>query len=84
MYGIGSICRLIFTDKTIKSARDRDRLEAPKALQSRFYQNLLEKKIYVAGNRLMFISTAHSNNEISTVINEINISLQELKSEKLL
>jgi glutamate-1-semialdehyde 2,1-aminomutase len=84
MYGIGSICRLIFTDKIIKSARDRDRLEAPKALQSRFYQNLLEKKIYVAGNRLMFISTAHSNNEISTVINEINSSLQELKSEKLL
>jgi glutamate-1-semialdehyde 2,1-aminomutase len=84
MYGIGSICRLIFTDKIVKSARDRDRLEAPKSVQNKFYKSLLEKKIYVAGNRLIFISTSHSQNEISTLINEINNTLLELKSAKLL
>ena len=84
MYGIGSICRLIFSDKPITSARDRDRLEAPKSVQIRFYKSILEKKIYVAGNRLIFVSASHSHSEISLLINEINNTLLELKSENLL
>ncbi|MDC0989955.1 hypothetical protein OAR29_05360, partial [Rhodospirillales bacterium] len=71
MSGIGSINRLIFSDQEIISARHRDEVETPPKIQSKIYAELLAKKIHVAGNRLIFLSTAHTPEEVSFIIDEI-------------
>jgi glutamate-1-semialdehyde 2,1-aminomutase len=84
MYGIGSICRLIMSDKMITSARHRDEEEPSKETQTAFYNNLLNKGIHVAANRLIFISAAHTEEQITTIIKEFNNALMEFSMAKLL
>ena len=69
MTGIGSMSRLIFTDKAIRSRRDRDEYELDNALQKQFYLYLLlEKGIYVSSNRILFLSTEHKKEHIEKII----------------
>ncbi len=84
MSGIGSINRLIFSDQKILSARHRDEVETPPKIQSKIYAELLAKKIHVAGNRLIFLSTAHTPEEVSFIIDEIKRTLLEFKQERVL
>ena len=73
--GIGSMSRLIFTDKPVSSRRDRDHLEAPQELQSRFYLHLLKKGVHVSSNRILFISGAHGKADVARIIKAICESL---------
>lgn len=65
--GVGSMFRLIFTDKPIRSRRDRDALELGSAIQARFYASVLARGIHVGSNRINFLSTAHGPDEIDLV-----------------
>ena len=84
MSGIGSINRLIFSDQEIISARHRDEVETPPKIQSKIYAELLAKKIHVAGNRLIFLSTAHTPEEVSFIIDEIKRTLLEFKQGRVI
>ena len=82
MIGIGSMSRLIFTDKPVKSRRDRDRLEAGQGLQNRFYLHLLLKEgIHVSTNRIIFVSWAHRKKDIAKIIKSICNSLEYFSSD---
>ncbi len=76
MIGIGSMLRLIFTDKPIKSRRERDRYGIDSSLQNLFYLFLLlEKGIFVNDNRIIFLSTQHKREHIEKIIKSITDSL---------
>lgn len=76
MIGIGSMSRIIFTDKEIKSRRDRDKYESDTSLQELFYLHvLLEKGIYISGNRIIFLSAAHKKEHVERIIYSIIESL---------
>lgn len=77
MTGVGSISRIIFTDKTIKSRRDRDKYEIDDALQKLFYSYLrFEKGIHISGNRILFLSTAHKREHIEKIARSITETLE--------
>jgi glutamate-1-semialdehyde 2,1-aminomutase len=87
MIGIGSMSRLIFSDKTIRSRRDRDEYELPLELQEQFYYDLLlGKGIHVSSNRIVFISTAHKKHHVQNIaeamINCISHFSEELFSDR--
>lgn len=70
MIGINSMLRFIFTDYPIKSRQDRDKYEISTEKQNIFYDYLLkEKKIFVNGNRIIFLSIL-SDDEIITFMIE--------------
>ena len=72
MLGIGSMSRLIFTDKTVSSRRDRDEYELDNTFQKQFYLYLLlEKGIHVSSNRIMFLSTEHGKEHIEKITRSI-------------
>jgi len=76
MIGIGSMSRIIFTNKEIKSRRDRDKYESDTSLQELFYLHvLLEKGIYISGNRIIFLSAAHKKEHVERIIYSIIESL---------
>jgi len=75
--GIGSISRMIFTDKAIKSRRERDRYEIDDALQKLFYSYLrFEKGVHISGNRIIFLSTAHGKEHIEKIVRSIIEALE--------
>jgi glutamate-1-semialdehyde 2,1-aminomutase len=77
MIGIGSISRMIFTDKAIKSRRERDKYEADDTLQKLFYSYLrFEKGVHVSSNRILFLSTAHKKEHIEKIIHSIIATLE--------
>ncbi len=77
MTGIGSMSRMIFTDKPIKSRRTRDRYESDDALQKQFYLYLLlEKGVYVSSNRIIFLSTAHRKEDVNEIAESIISTLR--------
>ncbi len=77
MMGIGSMSRMIFTDKAIKSRRDRDRYEIDDTLQKLFYSYLrFEKGVHVSGNRIIFLSTAHEKEHIEKIAHSIVETLE--------
>ncbi|MEE2999180.1 MAG: aminotransferase class III-fold pyridoxal phosphate-dependent enzyme [Pseudomonadota bacterium] len=84
MYGVGSICRLIMSDQDIISARHRDEVEVPKAVQKAFYEQLLERNIHVGGNRLIFIACTHTPDQIDLIIEAFNSVLSAFKKDDLL
>jgi len=80
MYGIESMMRIIFTDEFIKSRRQRDLAEVSEIVQRCFQQYLLiEKGVNVNSSGLIFISTAHKEQEINQIINAISTSLDVFK-----
>lgn len=80
--GIGSMSRMIFTDKPIKSRRERDKYEIEDALQKLFYSYLrYEKGVHISGNRILFLSTAHRKEHIERIIESITESLKYFAEE---
>ena len=65
-------------------ADDGDEEEPPKKTQKAFYDSLLNKSIHVAENRLMFVSAAHTEEQITIIINEFSNTLLEFSKERLL
>lgn len=61
MIGCGSMSRLLLTDRPVRSRRERDHLEVDMAAQARFYAALLEAGVHVGGNRINFLSMAHTS-----------------------
>jgi len=57
--GLSGILRFLFTDKRITTRRERDMLEASRAIQDLFYDMLLLDGIHVGTNRIMFLSDQH-------------------------
>lgn len=75
--GIGSMSRILFTDKIVKSRRDRDAHEIDDVIQKVFYLYLLiEKGIHVNSNRIVYLSTEHKKEHVEKVAQSIIDSLQ--------
>jgi glutamate-1-semialdehyde 2,1-aminomutase len=79
MIGVGSISRLLLTDVPIRSARQRDRAEAPASVQAGFYRFIHEAGIHVAGNRLLFTSTRHGEAEMAVIRDGFVAALERLR-----
>jgi glutamate-1-semialdehyde 2,1-aminomutase len=72
MTSIGSMSRMIFTDKPIKSRRERDEFELDEGIQRLFYLYLcLKKGVYISGNRVLFLSTAHKEEHVQKITQSI-------------
>lgn len=72
MIGIGSILRLVFTDYPILSRRDRDLHESDISLQDAFYSHLLvHSSVFVNKNRIIFLSTKHTEEVIDKLLTSI-------------
>lgn len=72
MMGIGSMSRIYFTDREIKSRRDRDRYELNQYIQNVFFKFLLlERDVFVNKNRIMFLSTTHTREVVDHIANAI-------------
>jgi len=81
MIGIGSMMRLVFTDYPIMSRRDRDLHESRIEIQKKFYQELLvNKRIFVNKNGIMFLSTENSSEIVDKFISSIIDSTLLLKA----
>lgn len=65
--GIGSMFRLIFTAKPVRSRRERDALEISRAIQDRLYAAILAQGVHIGSNRINFLSTAHGVAEVGAV-----------------
>ena len=81
MYGVGSISRLLMTDRPVRSARHRDELEPSIDVQAAFYKDVLELGIHVGNNRLMFISTEHERQDITNIVSVFTTVLSKFSSE---
>lgn len=82
MSGIGSMSRLIFTDKPVRSRRDRDMYEVDNLLQNAFYLYLLlEKGICVNSNRIQFLSMMHKKTHVEKITQSIIESLRYFSGE---
>lgn len=79
--GIGSMLRIIFTNRFIRSRRERDRYEIGEGLQELFCRYLLIRKgIYVDSNRL-FLSMAHKKEQVDKIIQSIIESIEYFSNE---
>ena len=77
MMGIGSMSRIIFIERPIKSRRDRDKYELDDNLQELFYSYLrLKKGVHISDNRIIFLSTAHKKEHIEKIICSIKETLE--------
>jgi glutamate-1-semialdehyde aminotransferase len=77
MIGIGSMSRIIFTDKPIKSPGEGDKYKPDDTLQKLFYLYLcLEKGVHVSDNRINFLSTEHKTEHLDKIIQAIIESLE--------
>lgn len=80
----GSMFRLIFTDKFVRSRKDRDKYELSYEKQNIFYDFLLKNGIYIGSNRINFISTVHSKNMLQEFIAKVIKGIAMLQKEKLI
>ncbi len=65
--GIGSLFRIIFTDKPVRSRRDRDLMEIPYPAQRDFYAQLLSAGVHVGGNGINSLSLAHTDEDLDKI-----------------
>jgi glutamate-1-semialdehyde 2,1-aminomutase len=79
IFNFGSMFRFIFTDKFIKSRKERDMYELPENIQYFFYKDLLHQGIYIGSNRINFLSTVHTKGLIDEFVNKTINSLSKLK-----
>ncbi|MBL4690188.1 MAG: aminotransferase class III-fold pyridoxal phosphate-dependent enzyme [Rhodospirillales bacterium] len=79
--GIGSMFRTIFTDKPVRSRRDRDLMEIPYQAQRDFYAQLLSAGVHVGGNGINFISLAHTDGDLDKICACYREALSSLTAE---
>ena len=85
MTGIGSMSRILFTDKAVGSRRDRDNFELDPFVQAVFFKYLLlEYGIFVNKNRIMFLSTAHNRQTVNLIGSGINDALKFFRAHAYL
>jgi glutamate-1-semialdehyde 2,1-aminomutase len=63
--GLSGIFRFLFSDQRISTRRERDMLEASRAIQDLFYDMLLLDGIHVGTNRIMFLSEQHGEEHLT-------------------
>jgi glutamate-1-semialdehyde 2,1-aminomutase len=81
MIGIGSMVRLVFSDYSVMSRRERDQEECDISIQRAFYKDLLIKKnIFVNSNGIIFLSTEHSHEDVDSIMSGIIDLTSLLKS----
>lgn len=66
--GAGSIFRVIFSNKQIKSRHDRDKVEVSIEKQNLLYSTLLDEGIHVGKNRVNFLSLGYDDDSINRLI----------------
>ena len=76
MIGVKSMMRLIFTDKEIKSRKERDEFEISRDKQIQFYKELKKVGIYIADNGIIFLSVVHDNIIVDKVIDGFCLVLE--------
>lgn len=64
-YGVGSMSRLVFTDKPVEDSIERDTLE-DKAVAVKFFHNLLRAQVYASSRGGFYLSTAHQASDLLT------------------
>jgi glutamate-1-semialdehyde 2,1-aminomutase len=79
--GIGSIFRIIFTDKAVRSRRERDLYEASYTNQREFYNKLLLAGVHVGSNGINFISLAHTDENLDEICSSYQKALISLAKE---
>lgn len=84
MLGIKSMMRLVFTDKPIKSRKEREKYEISRAMQLKFYKQLIDCGVYVGSNGIIFISIIHDRDIVDMVIKIFCTVLQEQSETWLL
>ncbi len=80
----GSMFRFIFTDKRIKSRKERDVYEPPVDTQNLFYKSLLEQGVYIGSNRINFLSTVHTTGLIDEFVSKTINSFDKLRVDGLI
>ncbi|WP_457638988.1 glutamate-1-semialdehyde 2,1-aminomutase [Persephonella sp.] len=76
---VGSMITMFFTDREVKNFEDAKSSDLQ--LFNRFYRLMLEKGVYLAPSQFeaSFLSTAHSDEDISKTLNAVEDSFKELK-----
>ena len=69
--GVGSFNRILFTDKVVNNRKERDLYEDIDE-KHRFYKEALKAGLYIGKNGLTFISTDHTPDIITEIINIVN------------
>jgi len=69
--GHGSISRIIFTDDKINNRKERDEKENQDK-KKEFYRRSFDAGLYVGSNGIMFMSTAHTPDIVSKMIEIVN------------
>ena len=69
--GVGSFNRIVFTTHTFKTRSERDELEWPPHLQSKFRDFCYKRQILLPGNGLIFTSTVSKISDFDTLISAI-------------
>ena len=67
MTGCCSMFRLLFTDRSVGNRRERDERELALAIQTDFYEALRHNGLSIGANRINFLSTAHTDNDVETI-----------------
>ena len=75
--GCGPVNRLVFTNKYIKSKKDRDLLETQD--QNSFYNKLKLNGVFINSNRIIQFSMSHTTEVIDKLVKCIVKTVQENK-----
>ena len=84
MIGIGSMSRIIFTDQPVGSRHQRDQLEWDYGEQGAFFKRVLEQGVHVASNKILFLSTAHTDLMLEELTKVLTTTLLEFKEKGVL
>ncbi len=77
MTGAGSMLRLVFSSRSVRSRRERDFAEVNPEVQKEFYASLLASGVHVGTNRLNFLSICHDQTIIRKVLDSYTESLDK-------
>jgi glutamate-1-semialdehyde 2,1-aminomutase len=80
----GSMFRLIFTDKHVKSRKDRDKYEISYEIQNMFYNDLLNNGIFIGSNRINFLSTEHTQEMLEEFVKKLISTIEKFRGVNLI
>jgi glutamate-1-semialdehyde aminotransferase len=84
MIGVESISRIVFTREQIRSRHQRDRSEWDYGEQQAFFDFVKEQGVLVGNNRILFLSTVHTDEDIDTIIEALFNAFQLFASKGIL
>jgi glutamate-1-semialdehyde 2,1-aminomutase len=80
----GSMFRLIFTDKYVKSRKDRDQHEIDYNIQNLFYKELANCGVLIGSNRINFLSIEHTQKIVEEFVDTIIKTIEKFRGAKLI